>query len=304
MKTCPNCLNKKNKHLAKYKGFSTLFSNKQIIYCLNCTIGFIYPQPSIFEIDDYNKNYFKNAHSYINQSSEIDRYNHSISKIRLFFLYDTIKSIEKKRRNILEIGPGYGHFMMHLKEKYPHTNYFIDETDKSLIKKLEKRGAFVTSNNLQEEKIDLVIISHVIEHSLNPVKFLKEKTRFLKKGGFVFIEVPCNDFIYKNNYEPHTLFFNKKALQTTLEKSGFSEIRLSYHGDTHNQIRYYLVVKKIILKLCKFFNLPMKFFFKKSFPNNSKYGLSNKECESLIITNPHTTAHDPSRWLRAIAKKI
>jgi len=288
----------------KYRGFSKIFEKKYIVSCLNCEIGYVYPQPSKVDISNYNKNYFKNAHSYEKQSSIIDNYNNAISKVRLLFLSDHIQYYKKKINNILEIGPGYGHLMINWLTKYPKSKYFIDETDVSLLSKLKLRGSFLISNNLKEKKIDLVIISHVLEHSLKPIEFIKEKSKFLKKGGLIFIEVPCNDYIYKNNFEPHTLFFSKKSLQYTLIKSGFKKISLSYHGDTHNNIIYFELIKKIILKLSIILKLPVNFFFIKKIPTKIKEKLNQEECKSLILTSPHKTSENPSRWLRAIAEKV
>ena len=304
MKNCPNCQNTLTKRIARYKGFSILFNNKNIFLCLHCSMGYLFPQPFKSDIDNYNKNYFQNAHNYKKQSIIIDQYNHAIAKIRIFFLTKHIKKYSSEIKNVLEIGPGYGHLMMNWLLKYPDTNYFVDESDKSLLETLKSRGAFLGSNKIKEKKLDLVIISHVLEHCLNPTEFINKKTKLLKKEGLLFLEVPCNDYMYKTNYEPHTLFFDKKALNVTLINSGFKNINLSYHGETHNRIKYLFLIKKIIFKVSTLLKLPIKYLFINSWPDETKYNLNKQESESIILTSPHKSSELPSRWLRAIAQKV
>ena len=99
----------------------------------------------------------------------------------------------------------------------------------------------------------------------------------------------------KNNFEQRTLFFSKKSLQFTLIKSGFKKISLSYHGDTYNNIMYFELIKKVILKLSIILKLQVNFFFIKNFPEKIKKKLNQEEHKSLILTSPHKTSENPSR---------
>ena len=72
---------------------------------------------------------------------------------------------------------------------------------------------FLKDFNNYEGKMDVIIISHVLEHVSDPKGFLSFANSFLKKGGALFVEIPCNDFQHKTIMEPHLLFFDKKPLK-------------------------------------------------------------------------------------------
>jgi SAM-dependent methyltransferase len=75
---------------------------------------------------------------------------------------------------------------------------------------------------------DLVVMSHVLEHISDPIKFIQIATSGLRQGGALFIEVPCRDWEHKDLDEPHILFFDKRPLQLLLQRAGFNDIEVSY----------------------------------------------------------------------------
>jgi SAM-dependent methyltransferase len=50
-----------------------------------------------------------------------------------------------------------------------------------------------------EEKYDLIISSHVIEHVLNPIDHIRDQIKCLKVGKYFLLEVPGILFFHKNN---------------------------------------------------------------------------------------------------------
>ena len=300
--TCPNCNLSHNKIYSEYKGNSDIFLNKKLLICLHCELIFINPPPSLKDIVKYNKSYFLNAHNYTIESEEILLYNTAISKVRVNFVHRNIEDVKNKISHVLEIGPGYGHFLANWFKLFPNTKYYIDETDTNIKKYLAKTYNTIDIKNLNKKKIDLVIISHVLEHSLDPIEFLKNKTKFLKKGGLIFIDIPCQDNFYKNDFEPHTLFYNKKSLKFLLESLNFKNVKLTYHGDSHSSIIYKYNLNKIILKFTKLIKIPLKLLFSNRLPSLDE-DLSIEETCSLILNVPYKQSENPSRWIRAIAEK-
>lgn len=75
-------------------------------------------------------------------------------------------------------------------------------------------------------KADAVISRHVLEHVLNPEKFLSELRTALKENGKLFLETRCADWILDNHilwdffYEQCSLF-SAGALVRLVEESGF-----------------------------------------------------------------------------------
>jgi len=48
---------------------------------------------------------------------------------------------------------------------------------------------------IDDESVDFVISSHVIEHMFDPIKALKEWYRVIKKGGYIFTIAPITSFV-------------------------------------------------------------------------------------------------------------
>ena len=53
-----------------------------------------------------------------------------------------------------------------------------------------------------DNKYDLIIISHVLEHVPNPRSFIDSIIPFLANNSIIFIEVPCLDFLYSLHMIP------------------------------------------------------------------------------------------------------
>ena len=93
-----------------------------------------------------------------------------------------------------------------------------------------------------EDEYDFVILSHVLEHVTEPL-FLKTFVDKLKKGGHLFIEVPCMDWKHKILDEPHLLFLTKNygGIVKQLE---LTQLKIAYYGIPHiyltNPLRQFL----------------------------------------------------------------
>jgi 2-polyprenyl-3-methyl-5-hydroxy-6-metoxy-1,4-benzoquinol methylase len=121
-------------------------------------------------------------------------------------------------RNVLEIGPGSGQFADKWLSRHKETqSYFGIESDPSCHEKLTAIGVTVSADPgtlRADQRFDLVVISHVLEHTIDPVKFLTGCTQLLSPGGILFIEVPCKDYEHKEMDEPHLLFFDKEPMES------------------------------------------------------------------------------------------
>lgn len=79
---------------------------------------------------------------------------------------------------------------------------------------------------LQDESIDNVLLSEVLEHCPNPEIVIKEAFRVIRKGGNILITVPFVYQIHGSPYDFHrmTPYFLKKLL------SDFSEVNIKPSG--------------------------------------------------------------------------
>jgi 2-polyprenyl-3-methyl-5-hydroxy-6-metoxy-1,4-benzoquinol methylase len=81
-----------------------------------------------------------------------------------------------------------------------------------------------------KKSYDVVVLSNVLEHSLNPKKMLTHVSMILKKGGKVWISCPNIDSWQRNIFKKywinwhvpfHIFHFSKKTLSTLLKETGF-----------------------------------------------------------------------------------
>ena len=299
---CPTCKCQKLDFIGPLKSKHIIYSNLNLNRCNSCKLVFANPMPSEEKLLEYNSSYFNTAHgdSKINQ---IDTsFFRGLSKIRLYYLTKFLNKKKIKCSNVLEIGPGPGYFAESWLELYPKTKYFAIETDTSCHDSLTKIGVKLT--NLGENlKVDLIVISHVLEHVSDPIEFLNKVTKNLKKGGVLFIEVPCSDYLHKEIHEPHLLFFDKPSMRALLENMFFGNLELSYHGEKisslikKSKVKLYLNMVKYKL-LCLGIVYPFSFKFKGMQLIND-----SRERASVSSSKAHKENIDPSWWLRAVAIK-
>ena len=204
-------------------------------------------------------NYCKNCDFYINGNSKEevlesisnlykgDYWNERNSEISINSRYTDTDS-QGKRRNwmsqflyakehingntILEIGVGAGQSIFWFEEEgFEVTGIEPDNRNVSMINKILKKGRVLESSveDFSSEKVyDVIWMSHVLEHLIEPNHFLKRIKKNMKKNGIFFIEVPNCEHkpTLKSSVEenPHLFHFSKKALIKMVEEIGYRVI--------------------------------------------------------------------------------
>jgi phosphatidylethanolamine/phosphatidyl-N-methylethanolamine N-methyltransferase len=101
--------------------------------------------------------------------------------------------------NILEIGCGFAPHINYVKHKF-NNYYAVDLPDvkklsseiKNYYKKIKFQYYDGKKLNFPNNYFDRVIISHTLEHILEPEKFVNEVLRVLKKKKILTIALPCD----------------------------------------------------------------------------------------------------------------
>jgi hypothetical protein len=302
---CPICSSNSYEKIMAYKFNSKMFEGRDIRQCNDCSMRFIYPMPTQEEWDLYNASYFTNAHGGLHITPWIHAYNSGLAKVRLASLVDYIKSNNLSIKKILEIGPGPGYLMKEYLSRFPETQYYVVESDSSVHEKLNQLGATIIEPDEIETitDVDLLVATHVIEHTLKPVDFLSYFSTVLRRNGCLFIEVPCLDYQYKDIFEPHVAFFDMTTLATCFEKAGFYNFQFTYNGDTISKLRINSLIKKIIIKLQLKTKLPFRLFLGKHWPNKGRFYLDYNEALAISETSPHIIQNVKSRWIRGFGQK-
>jgi SAM-dependent methyltransferase len=304
--SCPVCVCNDLTILRPYVGTNPVFDGLTLMKCNSCGMVFADPLPSKSKLDDYNATYFDSAHGGHSNNKIALAFFSGIARLRMSFInrYLIRQGINVMR--LMEIGPGIGFFAKNWLKINPKVQYFAIESDYSCHLSLRNLG--VTLSDMAtvmhgECPVDLTVMSHVLEHVGDPVKFLGEITTGLRPGGAIFIEVPCQDWMHKTVDEPHLLFFEKKSMLNLLEKLGFIDIELSYVGEKIATLKHESRAKKSLQKVR---NKLLQFgcITPFSWPESGMEDLNDPlERAAVKPYKAHCESNEPAWWLRAIARK-
>lgn len=302
---CPVCGGGDIELQGKYRGQHPAFAGMHRAHCHRCLMVFATPMPGQEILQQYNASYFNSAHGGKPQGAATLAFFSGIARLRLAHLERYLLSQQVSVSQVLEIGPGPGWFARCWLAQNPGRTYRAIETDSSCHSALREIGVqLIPAENatLEANPADLVVMTHVLEHVTDPAAFLLESTRRLRPGGVLFIEVPCRDWEHKQLDEPHLLFFDKGPMQLLLERIGFGQIRLSYHGQTiehlrrssrirrgWNAIRNRLIARGVVAP------------FGRSGPGLEP--LTALERAAVRPFEAHRESVQPAWWLRAVARK-
>ena len=264
--------------------------------------------PSEEALIDYNTNYFATAHGGTPSNAVALAFFSGIARLRCAHLerYLSVLGRNIAISRLLEFGPGPGFFAACWLERHPDTTYMARETDTSCYAALGRLGVQLVgavSSSEVAAPVDLVVMSHVLEHVAEPKAFIEGAARNLRKGGVLFIEVPCMDFDHKPIYEPHLLFFDKKPMQHLLSTSGFDDIEVGYYGQAIDALRSTPVLHKVWMAIRS--RLIHRGLVAPFAWNMSEMEALTSPLERAVVApfKAHCESSKPAWWLRAVARK-
>jgi ubiquinone/menaquinone biosynthesis C-methylase UbiE len=241
---CPICTSSSYTNIGKpklsLKSKNILKKEYLIVQCNNCGYYYINPFPDL-KLEEwkylYDNEYFEpltNWHLNKRKKNRMGR----LSRIEFHSLGNI--------NNFLDVGCGEG-FML-LESVYRKWNtYGIDITDHRIesawCKEINFINSTLTSANFPDNFFDCIYMDSILEHVNNPLEYLKEAYRILKRGGVIYIGVPNEDsllndfrFLFNNifgnkEYSPklkpfitpyHIGGFNNKSLKFILCESNLN----------------------------------------------------------------------------------
>lgn len=156
-------------------------------------------------------------------------------------------NLEKNMR-ALDIGCGAGNLLTSLSELGVQTSGI--EPDASARLQASNLGHKVYAGTAEKfpsefdgTKFDIVIMTHVLEHCLEPERALANAQQVLSDEGLFYCEVPNAGSSYFRKYAHisemldiprHLYFFKKKSLESTAKRAGLEIISWHYHGFTRH----------------------------------------------------------------------
>jgi 2-polyprenyl-3-methyl-5-hydroxy-6-metoxy-1,4-benzoquinol methylase len=147
--------------------------------------------------------------------------------------YSYFRPFLDKKKNILDIGSGTGVSCILLEKKgYNMTGVDPDPKNAQLINSKLKKGKCINSyfEDLKiENKVDVVWLTHVIEHLEQPDILLEKCKEWIVPDGIVCIAVPdCgnpNMLDHSLNNPYHIYHFTKNSLKQLFKKSGYDVLQ-------------------------------------------------------------------------------
>jgi len=155
-------------------------------------------KPELLEYDEYYQNEQANSETFRNHLQDV------MSLLEKYF---------KNLRSGIEIGCGKGFFLEMLRHEGLNITGF-DPAYQGISPYVVKEYY----NSGMGYKADYVILRHVLEHVNNPFLFLEELSQNTDGDCYIYIEVPCFDWIIKNRafydiFYEHCNYFSAEVLR-------------------------------------------------------------------------------------------
>jgi ubiquinone/menaquinone biosynthesis C-methylase UbiE len=251
------------------------------VKCNTCKVVFANPMANKNQLINFYSNYYDKGNlqllgykEQIRKKIALKRNSNKSDFItEMSFLTKYIKG-----GNILDIGAGLGNSLLFA--DFPEYKLYATEYDKDAIDFMQTHfdepvNAFngdIFEANYPDDYFDLVIFNHVLEHVLDPDKYLNEINRVLKKGGVLYIGTPDVEApIYKiyrcviffTNKIPdiidgieHTYLFSKATLKKRVLRHYFNVVshkRVTLHGNLGEILGSQLPLRKKLARIVQTF---------------------------------------------------
>lgn len=153
-----------------------------------------------------------------------------------------VKNVVPSEGAWLDCGAGFGLQLWTVQQMMPGWSLHAIEPDEEGINELQKFTkvekdfpGFWRKQLFGPDAFNVISLSHVLEHLLDPITSLKTLFYYLKPGGYLLIEVP-NDPLDELQSQirisdmPHLWFFSAIGLTRLIEETGFQVERVATLG--------------------------------------------------------------------------
>lgn len=212
--------------------------------CKRCQTVYINPRPTEEILIDFYKQsrYYKYWNDVIFPASESAR-REKIFKPRVDKILNICKKYNVPPNTIVEIGAGFGTFLIELESRKIFKSLIGIEPTPDLAETCRKKGITIIEKTIEEVypnqlKADIVVNFEVIEHLFSPKLFLLSCKKILKKGGIIVITSPnVSGFDIQTLGSisdaldvEHLNYFNPYSLALLLENCGYTVIEKQTPG--------------------------------------------------------------------------
>ncbi len=241
---CLNCRLKLKDKLFVTNGY-TFFT------CKNCGLIQIYPIPQKSKREQFypyksSLNHLRLKNPYYKFFSRFPFVRILHSKYQKWITSARHKYIIKLKKGgrLLDIGCSEGDFLQEFDaKKWQLVGVDINKTAakiaQSKLGNAEIYARPIKAVKLPKKTFDIITLWHVFEHLDRPKSVLKEIHSLLDPNGYVIIEVPNGNSLYRRLFGPnwqlliapeHICFWSKRTITDLFQKLGFSIKQVSYSG--------------------------------------------------------------------------
>jgi len=180
-------------------------------------------------------------------------------------------SLGTRQRSLLEVGCGSGTFLA-AAQANGWTVFGIDVSRWVAARMEEQYGIHVEVGEIEtaalpSRSVDVVHLSHVLEHLTDPRRAVERLYSILRPGGLFVVEVPNELFCTYDrvrwrllrrvgpsitSQNPHLFFFNAFSLERLLKDCGLRVVSIRTerrNADIQSQFPFGATIKKIIYKI-------------------------------------------------------
>jgi 2-polyprenyl-3-methyl-5-hydroxy-6-metoxy-1,4-benzoquinol methylase len=208
----------------------------QCVICKGCGLVFTNPRMDKDSFGDFYTKFYRDLYNYNlgeNNLDSLHKSNYENGK----FVHQFVKPFIKDQSKVLEIGCANGGLLKFFKEQ-GHSVTGLDLGEAEVVYGRDKFGLNLIHKSIDDfvsnEKQDLIIMIHVIEHLIEPEITMNKINQNLIDSGLLYISCPDIDIlpsglIYKSDWltlmqNAHTINFNKISITNLLKKYGFEVI--------------------------------------------------------------------------------
>jgi 2-polyprenyl-3-methyl-5-hydroxy-6-metoxy-1,4-benzoquinol methylase len=214
------------------------------VICKQCGLLRVSPRWKEEKYNYFYEHYYRNLYNPLKTTKEkyiISLSQHANVKAIAKWVIESHRSFGSKKNNpsILEIGAGGGWILKNLPMEWKKTGFDVDNEYLKIGHRLfgiEMKYGFFKEAVREIENHDIILLSHVVEHFLNPVSSLRLISENMKSDSIVLIEVPGIFRIHRTNLDPmsymqnaHTYTFCAKTLKYVCEMAGLEVMLINEH---------------------------------------------------------------------------
>ena len=241
--TCPLC-DFEPKHQVQLLNNDRYKMGLLTVICSNCSMVFTNPRPTELSLRNFYHNDYRNFYFTYPDPSTVEFANSFIAKNAIKRAEEIFLKLReyfpKGELTVLDVGCGEGALLSRIRKSYQTANLFGFEPSPNYASHAGKvSDATVIVGGLDEfaaacatERFDIITISHVLEHILDPVDLLKRLKNLLKPGGVIYIEVPNIMSTEWNGvgmfHIAHVIQFTPKTITFAVNLAGLSVLRENF----------------------------------------------------------------------------